>query len=117
MITSAQMSAIINLTIEGFHEVKSSYRPKQDKWVVCEERLRVIKGFVVYDPDRVAEICLVPNVVVSKKFKVTEFFKYTVLECLKTHLRLYYNKMIEVIHNKKLPIHFFQNSLTGSVLS
>ena len=88
------MLAIINLTIEGFHEVKSSYHPKQDKWVACEERLRVIKGFIVYDLVRVVEICLVQNVVVSNKFKVTEFVKYTVMECLKTHLRSYYNKII-----------------------
>jgi len=48
---------------------------------------------------------------------VLEFVKYTRMECPKTHLRSYYNKMAEVIHNDKLLIYFFQDSLTGSALS
>jgi hypothetical protein len=59
----------------------------------------------------------VPNIVIPKKFKVSEFVKYTGMECPKTHLRSYYNKMAEVIHDDKLLIYFFQDSLTGPALN
>jgi hypothetical protein len=32
--------------------------------------LRGVEGFDIYDPVRVADICLVPNVIVPKKFRV-----------------------------------------------
>jgi hypothetical protein len=51
-ITPAQMLAIIDLTMEAAHEVKSSDCLEQDKWVVWEERLKVVDGFGVYDPVR-----------------------------------------------------------------
>jgi len=59
---------------------------------------------------RAVEICLVLNVMIPKKFRVPEFVKYTELECPNTYLT-------EVIYNDKLPIHFFQDSLTGFVLN
>jgi len=64
-----------------------------------------------------AEVCLVPNLVVPKEFRVPDFIKYTRLECPYTHLRSYYNKMAEMIYNDKMLIYFFQDSLTRSALS
>jgi len=64
-----------------------------------------------------AELCLVPNIVVLKEFRVSDFIKYTGLECPYTHLQSYYNKMTEMIHNDKMLIYFFQDSLTGSAMS
>jgi hypothetical protein len=69
--------------------------------------LRVIEGFDFYDPIIAVEICLMPYVVITKKFKVLEFVKYTGLECPNTHLRSNCNKMMEVIHDEKFFIHFF----------
>jgi hypothetical protein len=60
---------------------------------------------------------LVPNIVVLKEFRVSDFVKYTGLECPYTHLWSYCNKMVEMIHNDKMLIYFFQDSLTGSALS
>ena len=79
--------------------------------------MRVVKGFNVYDPVIATEICLVLNVVVPKGFRVLKFIKYTGLECPNTHLRSYYNKIVKLIHNDKLLIHFFQDNLIGSALS
>jgi len=76
-----------------------------------------LRDFNVHDPIRAVEICLMLDVVVSKKFKVPKFVKYTRLECPNTHLRSYCNKMTKVICNEKLLIYFFQDSLIGSVLS
>jgi hypothetical protein len=62
---------------------------------------------------RAAEVCLVPNIVVPKDFRIPDFIKYTGLECPNTHLQSYYNKMAKVIRDDKLLIYFFQNSLQG----
>jgi hypothetical protein len=82
-----------------------------------EARLRVIEGVDLYDPVRAAEMCLVPNVVVPKKFRVPEFIKYSGTQCPMTHLKSYCNKMAEVVHDEKLLMHFFQDSLSGATLS
>ena len=79
--------------------------------------MRVIEGFDVYDLVRVNEICLVPDVVVPKKFRVLEFAKHTGMECPNMHLRSYCNKIVEVMHNEKLLIYFFQDSLISSMLN
>jgi hypothetical protein len=57
-------------------------------------------------------MCLVPNVVIPKKFRVPKFVKYTWTQCPVTHLKAYRNKMAEVVHDEKLLIHFFQDSLS-----
>jgi hypothetical protein len=45
--------------------------------------------------------------VISKKFGVPEFVKYTGTQCPVTHLKVYCNKMAEVVDDEKLLIHFF----------
>jgi hypothetical protein len=62
-------------------------------------------------------MCLVPNVVIHKKFRVSEFIKYTRTQCPVTHLKTYYNKMVEVVYDEKLLIHFFQDSLSNVALT
>ena len=89
----------------------------QDKLFALEERLRAVEGNDWFDPIRVAEVCLVPNVVVPKDFRISEFIMYTGLECPNTHLRSYCNKMAEVIRDDKLLIYFFQDNLAGFALS
>jgi hypothetical protein len=88
-----------------------------DKLFALEERLRAVEGNDWFDPMRAAEVCLVPNIVVPKDFRIPDFIKFTGLECPNTHLRSYCNKMVEVICDDKLPIYFFQDSLAGSALS
>jgi hypothetical protein len=83
---------------------------------VLKERLRVIERNDLFDLVRATEVCLVPNIVIPKKFRVPEFVKYTGMKCPKTHLCSYYNKMAEVIKDGKLLIYFFQDSLTSSTL-
>ena len=52
-----------------------------------------------------------------KKFRLPEFIKYTGTQCPITHLKSYCNKMAEVVHDEKLLMHFFQDSLSGAALS
>jgi len=62
-------------------------------------------------------MCLVPNIVIPKKFRVPEFVKYTGTQCPITHLQAYCNKIAEVVDDEKLLIHFFQDSLSGAALT
>jgi hypothetical protein len=55
--------------------------------------------------------------VVPKTFRVPEFIKYTGTQCPMTHLKSYCNKMAEVVHDEKLLMHLFQDSLSGAALS
>jgi len=112
-----QIPITMDLTKEDPHDVRFSNHEGYDKWTALEERLKEVEGNDLFNPVRAAEVCLVPNIVIPKKFRVLEFVKYTRMECPKTHLRSYYNKMVEVIHDDKLLIYFFQDSLTGSTLS
>jgi hypothetical protein len=88
-----------------------------DKWVALKERLRVVEGNNLINPVIALEVCLVPDIIVPKKFRVPDFVKYIKLECPHTHLRSYYNKMTKMIHNNKMLIYFFQDSLFVSALS
>jgi hypothetical protein len=89
------------------HKANSSDSIDQDKIQVLEARIKVIEGVDLYDPVRAAKMCLIPNMVVSKKFRVSEFIKYSGIQCPMTHLKSYCNKMAEVVHDKKLLMHFF----------
>jgi hypothetical protein len=62
-------------------------------------------------------MCLVPNVVIPKKFRVLEFVKYTGIQCPITHLKAYCNKITEVVDDEKLLVHFFQDSLSDAALT
>jgi len=99
------------------HKVKSSDSIDQNKMVALEARIRVIKGVDLYDLVRAIKMCLVPNMVISKKFRVLEFIKYSGTQCSMTHIKSYCNKMEKVVHNEKLLMHFFQDSLSGTTLS
>ncbi|KAJ6952774.1 hypothetical protein NC653_041800 [Populus alba x Populus x berolinensis] len=88
-----------------------------NKFIALEQRMRAFEGIHLYDPIKAAEMCLVPNVVIPKKFRVPEFIKYTGTQCPITHLKAYCNKMAEVVHDEKLLIHFFQDSLSNGALT
>jgi hypothetical protein len=106
-----------HITVDGPSDNRSTGFMNNDKISALEERLRAVEGNDWFDPMRASEICLVPNITVPKDFRIPEFIRYTGLECPNTHLRSYCNKMAEVIHDDKLLIYFFQDSLSGSALS
>jgi hypothetical protein len=101
-------------------ESQKSKMVKEDglnKLVALEQRLRAFKGIHLYDPIKADEMCLVPNVVIPKKFRVPEFVKYTGTQCPITHLKAYCNKIAEVVDDEKLLIHFFQDSLSDAAFT
>jgi len=66
-----------------------------EKWTALEERLRAVEGNHLCDLVKAVNMCLVPNVVIPKKFRVPEFIKYTGTQCPITHLKAYCNKMAD----------------------
>jgi len=82
-----------------------------------EERLRAIEGGGDYAFADMEELCLVPDVVVPPKFKVSDFDKYKGTTCPKNHLKMYSKKMGTYSKNEKLLMHFFQESLIGTAVT
>ena len=78
-----------------------------------EERLRVIERGGNYVFADMAESCLVPDVVIPLKFKVSDFNKYKGTTFPKNHLKMYCWKMGAYAKDEKLLMHLFQESLTG----
>ena len=99
-----RMSSTIDLTIKESQKNKMVKEDGLDKWVVLEQRLRAFEGTSLHDHIKAAEMCLVPHVVIPKKFRVPEFIKYTGTQWPVTHLKAYCNKMAEVVYDEKLLI-------------
>ncbi|WRX11766.1 Retrotransposon gag domain - like 10 [Theobroma cacao] len=83
---------------------------------MLEEHLRVIEEVDRFGTMDAVKLCLVPDVLIPAKFKVSKFEKYDRTKCPMAHITMYYRKMAAQSHNDKLLIHFFQDSLTGSTV-
>ncbi|XP_073261302.1 uncharacterized protein [Populus alba] len=70
-----QIPITMDLTNEDSRDVKFSNHEGYDKWTALEERLRAVEGNDLFNPIRAAEVCLVPNIVIPNKFRVSEFVK------------------------------------------
>lgn len=75
-----------------------------------DECIRAIEGFSAYGMDA-KELCLMPNVVLPQKFKVSDLKKYKRLNRPRSHITMYCRKMDSYIDNDALLIHCFQDSL------
>jgi len=103
-IQPTQAPTIVDVTADGPSENRSTDFLNLNKISTLEERLRVVEGNNLIHPVIATEVCLVPNIMVQKEFRVPDFVKYTGLEYPYTHLWSYYNKMTEMIHNNKMLI-------------
>ena len=82
-----------------------------------DERLRAIEGGEYYAFVNLEELFLVPNIITLTKFKVLDFDKYKGTTCPMNHLKMYCQKMGAYTKDEELLIHFFQESLTGVVVT
>jgi len=48
-----------------------------DKWFALEQKLMAFEGSTLLNYIKVVEMCLVPNIVIPKKFRVSKIVKYT----------------------------------------
>ena len=81
------------------------------------ERLRAIEGISDYPFADMAELCLVLDIIIPPKFKVSDFDKYKGTTCPKNPLKMYYQKMGAYSRDEKLLMHFFQESLVGEAIT
>ncbi|RDX67654.1 hypothetical protein CR513_53435, partial [Mucuna pruriens] len=88
----------------------------KEKWESLEEKLHVVEGGDKYRLEAV-DLCLVSDVGLPADFKTPEFDKYKGSSCPRVHLAMYYRKMVAYIYDDKILIHYFQDNLTGVVLS
>jgi hypothetical protein len=112
-----RMSFTIDSTEKESQKGKIVKEEGLEKWIALEKRIRAVEGNHLCDLVKAVNMCLVPNIVIPKKFRVPEFIKYTGTQCPITHLKAYCNKMAEVVDDDKLLIHFFQDSLSGAALT
>jgi len=113
----SRISSTIDSTEKESQKGKMVKEEGLKKWTALEERIRAVEGNHLCDLVKAINMCLVPNIVIPKKFRVPEFIKFTGAQCPVTHLKAYCNKMAEVVDDDKLLIHFFQDSLSGAALT
>ena len=88
----------------------------REKLDLIEERLRDVKGFGDYPFDDMTDLCLVPDIIILPKFKVSDFNRYKGTICPKNHLKMYCRKMGAYSRDEKLLMHFFQDSLARAAV-
>ncbi|GKV11023.1 hypothetical protein SLEP1_g22312 [Rubroshorea leprosula] len=82
---------------------------------LTEETLKSMQGVQTNKPVDISSLCFFPNVQLPRKFKLPEFDKYNNIDCPYAQLTMYCKKMAPYANDKKLMIHYFQDSLTGLV--
>ena len=83
---------------------------------LLEERLRAVEGLGNYPFSDLADLCLVPDIIIPPKFKVQDFDKYKGTTCPKSHLQMYCRRM-GAYSMGAYSMHFFQDSLAGAVVA
>ena len=87
----------------------------QQKCDLLDQKLKEIEGVNDLESVDPRELCLVPDLVMSSKFKMPKFEKYDGTKCPENHLAMYCNKMAGHARNKDLLIHVFYDSLVRAV--
>ncbi|XP_050878259.1 uncharacterized protein LOC127082076, partial [Lathyrus oleraceus] len=94
-------------------ERQEDLRGMKENYQMLEKRLRAMEGDQVFGATA-KEMCLVSGLMIPTKFKTPDFDKYEGHSCPKSHLIMYYRKMVAHVEDDKLMIHCFQDSLRGA---
>ena len=100
---------------EEYYYEDEQYQHDDGKYKLLEERLKAMEIQKVPGLN-IEELGLVSGVVIPPKFKTPTFAKYDGVSCPKLHLRSYVRKIQPHTTDKKLWVHFFQESLSGTQL-
>jgi len=90
---------------------------ERERFDHIKRRLRAIEGARDYAFADMAELCLVPDIIIPPRFKVSDFDKYKGTTCSKNHLKMYNRKMGAYSKNENLLMHFFQESHTWAAVT
>ncbi|XP_050909945.1 uncharacterized protein LOC127123809 [Lathyrus oleraceus] len=94
-------------------EIHDDIKGMKENLQILEKRLRAMDDNKVFGA-ATREICLVSDLMIPVKFKTPDFDKYESHSCPKSHLIMYYRKMVAHVEDDKLMIHCFQDSLKGA---
>ena len=94
---------------------EEQYPPADEKYKQLEDCLNAMEIQRVLGLD-FEELILVSGFVIPHKFKVPTFANYDGVSCPKLHLRFYVRQIQPHTADRKLWVHFFQESLSGSQL-
>ncbi|XP_050890901.1 uncharacterized protein LOC127096363 [Lathyrus oleraceus] len=127
---SANQNLVVPPVFEMDDQNDAFYNPREDsvydafgpasaeidrKFCALEEKMKAMEGPSAFRLDA-AEMCLVLGVQIPAKFKVPNFEKYKGVSCPRTHIRAYCRKMVAYSSDERLPMHFFQDSLSEASL-
>ncbi|KAA3483255.1 Gag-pro-like protein [Gossypium australe] len=85
----------------------------QCKWL--EEKFRAMENANYLCRVDAKDLSLVLNLVLPPKLKSPEFKQYNGTSCPEAHITIFYRRMTGYANNDPLLIHYFQDSLIGSV--
>ena len=95
--------------------LNEQYYLEDDKYKQLEDRLNAVENLKMSGLN-FDDLSLVPGVVIPPKFKVPTFAKYDGISCPKLHLKSYVQKINPHTDDRKLWMHYFQESLSGTQL-
>ncbi|RDX85483.1 hypothetical protein CR513_33322, partial [Mucuna pruriens] len=91
--------------------------PVHDKKISSlKQWVRIIEGTGGHGLDA-TDLCLMSDVALPVDFKTPKFEKYKGSSCPRVHLAMYCRKMAAYIHQDKILVHCFQDSLTRGALN
>ena len=90
---------------------------ERKKFDLIEERMRAIEGISDYPFVDMTELCLVPDIIIAPKFKVSDFDKYKGTTCPQEPLKDVLSEDGAYSRDEKLLMHFFQESLAGAAIT
>jgi len=84
--------SIIDLRMKESQKNKIVREDDLDKLAALEQKIRAFKVTSLHNHIKATKMCLVPNVIIPKKFRVSKFIKYTgtqcpVTQCPVTHVK------------------------------
>lgn len=80
-----------------------------------QKEIKALRGKDLFGKNA-SNLCLVPNVKISHKFKVSDFEKYKGNSFPQSHLVMYARKMSTQTNNDQLLIHYFKDNLIDVAL-
>src|ERR1044072_4332247 len=96
-------------------DYEDQYSDEDDKYKQLEDRLNAVENLKMSGLN-FDDLSLVSGVVIPPKFKVPTFAKYYGISCPKLHLKSYVQKINPHTNDRKLWMHYFQESLSETQL-
>ena len=106
----------VNILREWLEHTSINQHLELEKLNSLDKRIHAIENHIPPNFENSADLCLVKDLIIPAKFKVPHFMKFDGTSPPLEHIAHYCRKMTQYIHDEKLMIHCFQESLIGPAL-